>query len=127
MKRAWIVTIIITLVVIIINLGVAAVGPMRNEPRASIVIDRAPAGGVDMINTNFKEHGGMHIEGDISQVSAECILILRQIYKRNKEYYGQTVARGILINMLIKAVFDEVKHDDVEWGISQKQIEEYFN
>lgn len=55
------------LVVIIINLGVAAVGPMRNEPRTSAVIDRVPAGGiVNMINTNFKEHGGMHIEGDIA-------------------------------------------------------------
>jgi hypothetical protein len=41
-----------------------------------------------MINTNFKEHGGMHIEGDIAEVSAECILVLREIYKKNKERYG---------------------------------------
>jgi hypothetical protein len=29
--------------------------------------------------------------------------------------------------MIIKAVFDEVKHDEVDWGISRKEIEEFFD
>lgn len=80
-----------------------------------------------MINADLRNNKGLHIEGDISDVSAEAILIWREIYKRNVEYYGDTIAKGILVNMLTKAVFEDVKREDIDWGVSDKQVEEYYD
>ena len=74
-----------------------------------------------MIKTDLRKHEGLHISGDISDVSAECILIMREIYKRNKEEYGQTIAQGILTNMLVKAIVEDAIHEDVTWAVSDAQ------
>ena len=73
-----------------------------------------------MIYSNFKKHKGLTIEGNISEVSAECVVIMRQIYKRNKEIYGDEIATGILTNMLVKAIKEDVK-EKVEWKVSEEE------
>lgn len=79
-----------------------------------------------MIISKMKDGQGMHIEGDIAEVSAECILIMRQIYKRNKEQMGEAIAQGILTNMLIKAVVEDLtKEEYINWQMSQEQKDAY--
>lgn len=80
-----------------------------------------------MIKTDLRNHEGLHISGDISDVSAECILIMREIYKRNKEAYGQTIAQGILTNMLVKAIVEDATKEDVVWAVSDAQKMEYYD
>jgi len=76
----------------------------------------------------MKNHKGLHIEGDMAEVSAECILIMRAIYQRNKEVMGETIAQGILTNMLVKSIVEDVKKEDkILWETSDKQIEEYYD
>ena len=58
-----------------------------------------------MIRSNQGQ--GLVIEGSLADVSAECVLIMREIYKRNEAEYGEEVARGILMNMMIKAALGE--------------------
>lgn len=66
--------------------------------------------------------GGLIIEGSVAEVSAECILVMREIYKRNKKEYGDKIATGILTNMLIKAIDDSVTKEDIaSWEISEKE------
>ena len=81
----------------------------------------------NMIKTDLRKHEGLHISGDISDVSAECILIMREIYKRNKEAYGQTIAQGILTNMLVKAIVEDATKEDVVWAVSDAQKIEYYD
>lgn len=78
-----------------------------------------------MIFSDYENHKGLKIEGNIKSVSAECILIMREIYKRNKETYNQEIAAGILTNMLIKAIYEDVKKDDVEWNVSEEEMLSY--
>ena len=74
-----------------------------------------------MIKSDYN-NGGLHIEGSLSEVSAECILIMRQIYEKNKEEYGEKIALGILTNMLIKAIDDNVtKEQVVTWEANMKE------
>ena len=83
-----------------------------------------------MINTDLRGKKGLHITGDIADVSAEVILILRQIYKRNVEVYGETVARGLMVNMMTKAIFEDLTKEeleDIEWGVSETQVQDYYN
>ena len=81
-----------------------------------------------MIRSDMKNHKGLHIEGDMAEVSAECILIMRAIYQRNKEVMGETIAQGILTNMLVKSIVEDVKKEDkILWETSDKQIEEYYD
>lgn len=80
-----------------------------------------------MINCDLRNHKGMHIQGAIADVSAECILVMREIYKRNKETYGQTIAQGILTNMLVKAIVEDAKREDVLWDISQEEMQGYMD
>lgn len=79
-----------------------------------------------MIKSNWENYEGLVIEGNISKVSAECVMIIRQIYKRNKELYGQEIALGILTNMMLKAIDEknEVKQK-IEWNISEEEKMEY--
>ncbi len=44
----------------------------------------------------------------MAEISAECVLIMKEIYKKNRELYGKEVATGILTNMLVKAIVDSV-------------------
>lgn len=79
-----------------------------------------------MIKSNWENYEGLVIEGNISKVSAECVMIIRQIYKRNKELYGQEIALGILTNMMLKAIDEknEVKQK-IEWNVSEEEKMEY--
>ena len=78
-----------------------------------------------MIFSDFKHHKGLTIEGDISEVSAECVLIMREIYKKNQNSYGTEVATGILTNMLVKAVYEDAKREDVAWNVSEEEMLAY--
>ena len=37
-----------------------------------------------MISSDLRNHKGLVIEGNIRDVSAECVLIMREIYKKNE-------------------------------------------
>ena len=60
-----------------------------------------------MISSNYKEHKGLILKGRLSEIEAETIIILSEIYKKNRELYGETIAKGILTNMVTKAVIPE--------------------
>ena len=74
-----------------------------------------------MIFSDLKNHKGLVIEGNISDVSAECVLIMREIYKKNKQVYNKEIATGILTNMLVKAIDENAKKEDVEWKVSEQE------
>lgn len=75
-----------------------------------------------MIVSDFKHHKGLTIEGDISEVSAECTIIMGEIYKKNRETFNKEVAVGILTNMLIKAVDENnLKHRKAVWNTSKEE------
>lgn len=78
-----------------------------------------------MISSDLRNHKGLVIEGNISDVSAECVLIMREIYKKNKQIYNKEIATGILTNMLVKAIDENVKREDVEWKVSEQEKLEY--
>ena len=67
-----------------------------------------------MIYSNFKNKQGLRINGTIDEVSAQCILIMKEIFLRNKEQYGYNIAKSILINMLLKAIKPDLKKEDLE-------------
>ena len=73
----------------------------------------------DMISSSNSKD--LIIEGNIREVSAECIIIMREIYKKSKQIYGKEVAVGILTTMLIKAIDENVKRDNAEWKISDQE------
>ena len=77
-----------------------------------------------MINCDFKGGKGLHLEGDLADVSAECILIMRCIYKKNVEEFGEDIAQGLLTRMLVKAIVENVTKEDFEWIISQEKEKE---
>lgn len=74
-----------------------------------------------MISSDLRNHKGLVIEGNIRDVSAECVLIMREIYKKNEQTYNKEIATGILTNMLIKAINEEAKREDVEWKVSEQE------
>lgn len=78
-----------------------------------------------MIRSDFKNGEGLRIEGSIKDVSAECVLIMRAIFRRNVERYGLEIATGILTNMLVKAIDDRVRKEDVKWDISEEEMMNY--
>jgi hypothetical protein len=57
----------------------------------------------------------MEIKGGLAQVSAECIMIMRAIYRKNLELFPEPeIAVGILTNMVIKAMMpDKVKEEEI--------------
>lgn len=60
-----------------------------------------------MIMCNCKDHEGLVLKGRLSEVEAETIIILSELYKKNKELYGETIAKGIITNMTMKAIIPE--------------------
>ena len=74
-----------------------------------------------MIKSSWNDKEGLIMEGPISQVSAECVMIMRQIYKRNKEKMGKEVALGILTNMLLKAIDEDDTAKKIEWRIVEDE------
>lgn len=51
----------------------------------------------------YSSKGRIDIDGDMSKISAELILIIREFYKKLLEKYDLVVARSILANMVNKA------------------------
>lgn len=41
-----------------------------------------------MIHSDVKEKGLFHMDGTLSEVSAECVLILKHLYLKIKEEFG---------------------------------------
>lgn len=74
-----------------------------------------------MINA---ENGKINIKGNIADVSAECVLVLREIYKRNREKFSEEVALGILMNMMIRAI-ENPGGQDTKWEKSEEEIMAY--
>lgn len=74
-----------------------------------------------MIFSDLRNHKGLTIEGNIRDVSAECVLIMREIYKKNEQTYNKEIATGILTNMLIKAIKEDTKREGVEWKVSEQE------
>ena len=52
------------------------------------------------------DKGKLEMKGNIAEVSAECILILEELYKKMlEEYPEKEIANGILLNMITKVVW----------------------
>lgn len=62
-----------------------------------------------MIYSDFrtKDQGELSIVGDIAEVSAEAVLILRQVYKKLLENNNEQIAKSLLINLVSRAVVIE--------------------
>ena len=106
---------------------IAGVGLAQFLFQNNVNNERVPAQEVEMIKADFKNHEGLTIEGNLRDVSAQCVIIMSQIYKKNKEYYNRQVAMGILTNMLIKAVSDVegVTAEPVTWEVSEEEKMDY--
>lgn len=65
-----------------------------------------------MIYSNFKNNQGLKISGSINEVSAQCVLIMKEIFLRNQQQYGYQIAKSILTNMLIKAIKPDMKKEE---------------
>ena len=115
----YIITMVLT------GLVVAYIFYIKGQAKRSVERVSAALEDLDMISSNFGEKKGLVLEGSLSEVSAECILIMREIYKKNKETFNKQIATGILTNMLIKAIDENVKHDDVEWKTSEEEMLSY--
>lgn len=76
-----------------------------------------------MINCDIRNGKGLIIQGDIKDVSAECILVMREIYKKNKEYYNDVISYGFLLRM-VKAAIDN-NGGQSQWKPSQEEIMGY--
>ena len=62
------------------------------------------------------DKNGLKMSGTLAEVSAECILILREIYKKNLENVAEPeIAAGILRHMMIHAA-------DINFG-NEEQLE----
>lgn len=60
-----------------------------------------------MIYVNRNE---LKMSGTLAEVSTECIMALREIYRKNLETYPEPeIATGILTNMIIKAMAGDLE------------------
>lgn len=58
-----------------------------------------------MIYIDAVKGKGLKMTGSMAEVSAECILALRAIYKKNLELFPEPeIARGIMLNIMVKAI-----------------------
>lgn len=60
-----------------------------------------------MIEVKKDEQGvaRVRLEGTLPEVTAQCILVMREIYKRNLAVFAEPeIATGILTNMAVKAL-----------------------
>lgn len=59
-----------------------------------------------MIKIENKE--GIHnieLKGDLSEITAECVLVLREVFQRILVLFPEpTISTGIMINLLMKAI-----------------------
>ena len=55
------------------------------------------------------------IEGELAEVSAECVMAMRAIYRKNLELFPEPeIAAGILTNMAVKAMMPDTNEDITE-------------
>lgn len=58
------------------------------------------------------DKGHVEVDGNLAEVSAEAVLVLREIYKTlMKEYKEIGIANGLLINLVKKAITVEAFAD----------------
>lgn len=53
------------------------------------------------------------MRGSLADVSAECVLILEELYKKNLENFEEKVAVGIMTNLVLRAI-GEVENKEIE-------------
>ena len=63
----------------------------------------------------------MEIEGTVREVSHECVLLMREVYKRIKKNGNRQIALGVLTDMLIEAA-NGTTREGVNWKISDEEI-----
>lgn len=68
-----------------------------------------------MIKIDGQKEKRLEIVGGLSEVSAECVMIMRAIYKKNLEIFPEPeIASGILMNMVVKAMMSEIEDMTIE-------------
>ncbi len=61
------------------------------------------------------ENGNLKMTGNLAEVSAECVMALRAIYKKNLDIQAEPeIAKGIIVNMVVKAMTIEEKNKNEE-------------
>lgn len=53
------------------------------------------------------------MRGSLADVSAECVLVLEELYKKNLENFEEKVAVGIMTNLVLRAI-GEVENKEIE-------------
>ena len=66
-----------------------------------------------MIKVDMRGGQGLEMRGSLADVSAECVLILEEIYKKNLENFEDKVAVGIMTNIVLRAI-SEVEKKEIE-------------
>ena len=55
------------------------------------------------------------IEGELAEVSADCVMVMRAIYRKNLELFPEPeIAAGIQTNMVVKAMMPDTNEDITE-------------
>ena len=57
-----------------------------------------------MIKSELSLGGSLEINGSIAEVESEIVMILREIYKQQKEKHGGPIAQAIILNLVVKAI-----------------------
>lgn len=66
-----------------------------------------------MIFIDSENGKGLKMTGTMAEISAECVMALRAIYKKNLEIFPEPeIATGILTNMFIKAL--DINNKEIE-------------
>lgn len=74
-----------------------------------------------MINV---ENGKLNLSGSLSSVSAECVLVMGQLYNKLSEIYGPKIAMSLIINMAAKAITGQKQEiEELENVIISETIE----
>ena len=66
-----------------------------------------------MIYSDLRNNNGMEIKGNIADVTAECILVMREIFLRNEKQYGTQIAKSLLTNMVVKAILPDTTKEEI--------------
>lgn len=66
-----------------------------------------------MIFIDSENGKGLKMTGTMAEISAECVMALRAIYKKNLEIFPEPeIATGILTNMFMKAL--DINNKEIE-------------
>ena len=66
-----------------------------------------------MIKVDMRGGQGLEMRGSLADVSAECVLVLEELYKKNLENFEEKVAVGIMTNLVLRAI-GEVENKEIE-------------